>query len=452
MTISERLADFSVTTDGRSLPRDAVEYTKGMCLSVLGSLLWGSTLPAGRIMADMVRDEAAAPEVTVLGSGFRSSASRAAMCGGNSAHAAEWEGDSRPESVGLMTILPVALALGEKHRIGGRTVLEASIIAHEVQARVGLACVPATHRGFFSVPVFGTIGAAAVASRLMQLDRERVRNALSIAVSQAAGTERQSSTMTHFAETGFACRDGIVAALLAQAGLTADKDVFEDSSRGTGFCSAVAGLDGFRPEVIFEDYGAPYRALLVDTKHFPCHSLQQGAIEAALSLVTEHGIRLGDVAAIEVRTTPAIVHALDLPEPRDGESSRFSLQHGVGMAFLEGHVGKDTFTDDKAIDPRVAGARALVRVVALPDSQQGNGEEVVAVLKNGTSHSAQVGVWRGHHDNPMTAEELKAKYVDATRGILSPDRVTRSMDMIMRLEDVADVSDLMALLSEPASR
>jgi 2-methylcitrate dehydratase PrpD len=451
MTISERLADFAAGTDGRTLPEDVVQYMKAMYLSVLGSLLWGTTLPAGRIMSDFVRNEGATPDVTVIGAGFRSSACLAAMCSGNAAHAAEWEGDSRPESVGLMTILPVALALAEKYHLDGRTVLEASVIAHEVQARVGLACVPATHRGFFSVPVFGSIGAAVTASRLMGLDREQTRTAMSIAVSQAAGTERQSATMTHFAETGFACRNGFTAALLAAAGLTADKDVFENSSHGTGFGPAVAGEDGFRPEVVFEEYGAPYRALLIDTKHFPCHSLQQCAIEAALSLVTEQGARFADIRSVEVRTNPMIARVLDLPGPEDGESSRFSLQHGVGLALLEGKVGKDTFTDEKAADPDAAAARAKVRIVAVEEIES-PAATVMATLGDGRELSASVSMWRGHHANPLTADEIDAKYRDATAGILSVDQVEKSLDMLKRFERVEDVSQFTGVVAQPSGR
>ena len=109
--------------------------------------------------------------------------------------------------------------MAEKLGLSGKDVLAAIIVGHEVQARIGLACVPATERGFFSVPVFGTFGAAASAAKLLKLDKKQIMVALSIAASQAAGTIRQSSTMSHFVETGFSARNGLVAAMLAKEGL-----------------------------------------------------------------------------------------------------------------------------------------------------------------------------------------------------------------------------------------
>jgi len=58
--------------------------------------------------------------------------------------------------------------LAEKLGLSGKDVLAAIIVGHEVQARIGLACVPATERGFFSVPVFGNFGAAASAAKLLK--------------------------------------------------------------------------------------------------------------------------------------------------------------------------------------------------------------------------------------------------------------------------------------------
>ena len=215
MSVTEQVARFAVDANLNDIPQKTVQYAKQLALSNLGSMIWGSTLSAGRIVTKFVRDIGGTSEAGVIGGGFKTSLPNAALANGNFAHAAEWEGDSRPEMVGVMTVFPVVFPVAEKTGASGKEVLAAAIIAHEVQSRIGLACLPATGRGFFAVPVFGNFGAAVAAARLLKLNPEQIGNAFGLVVSQAAGTLRHHSTMTHFVETGFACRNGVVAALLA---------------------------------------------------------------------------------------------------------------------------------------------------------------------------------------------------------------------------------------------
>lgn len=449
MGISKRLAEFVINTGYGDLPSKSINYTKDLTLSVLGSMLWGSTLPAGRIVTKLVREWGGVPEAGVIGAGFKTSVPDAALAGGNFAHASEWEGDSRPESVGLLTLIPVVFSLGEKLGLSGKEILEATIIGHEVQARIGLACLPATGRGFFSVPVFGNFGAAVAAAKLLKLDEKQITVALSIAASQAAGTLRQSTTMTHFVETGFPCRNGIVASQLAKEGFTADEDIFEDNKRGVGFGTAVAGKEGFQIEKITENLGQQYRVDLIDTKHYPCHSLQQRALDGILKLIKEHKTLNDDTAKVTIEVGPLVAHELDLPDPPDGESSRFSIQHGAAGALLEGSVGRDTFTDEKAVDSRFREARRKVELIVHPEWVSQEPDIVTLKLKNGKEYSTSVKSWKGHYTSPLTTEELTAKYKDATADTLSPSQSDRSMELVLNLEKVDNVAELMKILTFP---
>ncbi len=444
MTVSEKLAQFVVGTGYSDIPRQSVEYAKRLTLSTLGSMLWGSTLPAGQIVIKLLKEWGGTPEVGVIGGGFKTSLPNAALAGGNFGHASEWEGDSRPESVGLLTLLPVTFALAEKLGSSGKDVLEATIIGHEVQARIGLACVPATERGFFSVPVFGNFGSAVVAAKLLKLDVRQIIVALSIAASQAAGTIRQSSTMSHFIETGFAARNGLVAAMLAKEGFTADMDIFADSHRGVGFGTAVAGKDGYEIEQVTRDLGNPFRVELIDTKHFPCHSQQQRALDGTLQLVNEHDIPYDEVESVAIELKSDI-HEIDLLDPPDGENSRFSIQHGVAGILLEHHVGRGTFTDAKAVDPKFGEARRKVKLIIPPKPVEA--DTITINLKNGKQYSTSVNSWKGHYTSPLTAEELTAKFKDATGDTLSPNQANRMIELVLNLDDLKDLSELIKILS-----
>jgi len=450
MSVTEKLARFVVDTGYDDLPQRTVQYAKELALSNLGSMVWGSTLPAGKIVTRLIKEMGGTPEAGVIGGGFKTSVSNAALANGNFVHAAEWEGDSRPEMVSMMTIFPVVFPLAEKVGASGKDVLEAAITAHEVQSRIGLACLPATGRGFFAVPVFGNFGAAIVGAKLLKLDVEPIKVALSIAASQAAGTLRQHSTMTHFVETGFACRNGVMAAILAKEGFNADTNILEDNNRGVGFGSAVAGKEGYHIEKVTEGLGKQFRVNLVDTKNFPCHSLQQRALEAALLLVKENNIAYEAVETGEVEMKPGVAHEVDLPDPPDGEHTRVSVQHGVAGVLLEKKVERDTFTKEKLVDPRFKEARRKVKAIIHPEWQDGPDFEIVTIkLKDGKKHSLKRDTWRGYHTSPLTTEELTVKFKDATADSLSPGQIDRSIELVLNLETLKDVSELMKIVTFP---
>ena len=78
-------------------------------------------------------------------------------------------------------------------------------------------------RGWHCTSTLGTIGAAAAAARLLGLDAAATGHALAIAASEASGLKENFGTMVKPLHAGLAARNGVVAALLAQAGMTGER-------------------------------------------------------------------------------------------------------------------------------------------------------------------------------------------------------------------------------------
>ncbi|MEE9400252.1 MAG: hypothetical protein V3V23_08290, partial [Dehalococcoidales bacterium] len=244
--------------------------------------------------------------------------------------------------------------------------------------------------------------------------------------------------------------NGVFAAMLAKEGFNADTNILEDSDRGVGFGSAVAGKEGYRIEKLTEGLGEQFRFDLIDTKNFPCHSYQQRALEAALHLVREHNISYEEVEVVEVEMKPGVAHEVDLLEPPDGEHTRVSVQHGIAGVLLEHRVRRQTFTAEKLVDPKFKEARKKVKAIVRPEWASGPDFEIVTIkLKDGKKHGVKWETWRGHHISPFTAEELVAKYKEATGDILSPGQVDRSMELVLGLEALTNVSELMKIMTFP---
>src|SRR5262249_61597304 len=87
----------------------------------------------------------------------------------------------------------------------------------------------------------GTIGAAAAASRLLGLEEEATGRALAIAASEASGLKANFGTMAKPLHAGLAARNGVLAARLAQAGLSASADALVGDQ---GFLMAMSSPRG----------------------------------------------------------------------------------------------------------------------------------------------------------------------------------------------------------------
>ena len=53
---------------------------------------------------------------------------------------------------------------------------------------------------------------------------------------------------------------------------------------------------------------------------------------------------------------------------------------------------------------------------------------------------------KGHPSNPMTDDELKKKFMYASRSVLDEKRVEQVIEMLDKLEEVSDINNLVQLL------
>ena len=139
------------------------------------------------------------------------------------------------------TTVTAALALAERMGdVSGRELVTAVAIGNDLTCRMG-SSIPldvAKSRGWLTTDVFGTFGATAACARLLRLSVDEVRHAFGIALFEAAGTreaysghsESGRSAMMQAMSTGFRSQGAVLAALMAQAGITGPEDTFEGAT------------------------------------------------------------------------------------------------------------------------------------------------------------------------------------------------------------------------------
>ena len=124
MGTTQELARYVVEAKFEDFPTEAVERAKELFIDFIGSSLGGTTTRLGKTITEYVREMGAAPEVGVIGCGFRTTAGNAAWVNTGLAHVLELESMGARGALNPAPLLAVALAVGEKVSAGGKEVSE----------------------------------------------------------------------------------------------------------------------------------------------------------------------------------------------------------------------------------------------------------------------------------------------------------------------------------------
>ncbi len=451
MEYTKVIAEFIVATRYEDIPEKVGEIAKDFVLDSVGVQLAGAREPVSLIARECIQEQGGTPEAGVVGGGFKTSLVNAAFLNGTANHAPELEACGNYAGSNPLSVIPVALVLGQKLGSLGRNVLESIVVGFEIQGKLGVATTPGTHnRGWCAIALQGSIGSAVTAAKLLRLDVDKTRMALGIAASQASGLMRQFGTMTHLLEGGFACRNGMTAALLAEKGLTADDRIFDGPSNLWG---VMIGADAYDPEMMTNNLGNPFYFVSPGSslKRFPCCFFTHRAIEALLDLIQSNQLTYEDIQTVEAGVTPFLKNALiGGRSPKDGDLARFSLEHCLACVILDGRITSESFRDDKVQNPLVNQAKGKITLSVHPEWPSGRNALVVPVsvtLKDGKVLKNKVEKLKGTAEAPMTREEQVERYKTLAEPYLSQHQIEETSRDILRLEDLQSISALMHIVT-----
>ena len=271
--------------------------------------------------------------------------------------------------------------------------------------------------------------------------------ALGIAASRAAGIKQNFGTMTKPVQVGLAASNGLSAALMAQAGITASPVAFEGLQ---GFGPVFNGPGRFRFDAI-DSLGVEWDLLepgLV-VKQYPCCGSTHPAVDAVRALREEFSIDPDRVERVRVYLHPRRLRHTNRPIPGSPLEAKFSVQYAVAVALREGHVRLHHFSEEVWRDPVIRATLSKVEADALPEERWGPehfAAEVVVQL-DGRELFKRVEKARGRGPRlALSREELEGKFYDCAGRVLTQSDARRLCDMVWRLEWVNDLSELFELL------
>jgi 2-methylcitrate dehydratase PrpD len=456
--LTRRFASFIVQGRYADLPKDVVELGKKSILDGLGLALVGSVARSGQITRAYLESLGVTHgDATVIGSSMKCPMRFAAFANGVGIHADDYDDtqlSAAPDRVyGLLThptapCLSAALAAAETRHASGRDLMLAYHLGAEVECKIAEAIAPRHYQdGFHSTGTCGTFASAAAVMKLYGADAAACARALSVAASQSAGLRENFGTMTKPFHAGRAAESGVVAADLVQRGWTASDQILESP---TGFFHGAGG--GFDLAAIKLGRPWTFASPGVSIKPFPSGSLTHPAMSELLRLIRANSIKADQVERLDVGTNRNVPTALIHHHPTDSLQGKFSMEFCMAALLLYGRAGLNEFTDEVVKRPEIQAMIQRVRFGVHPEAEKAGYDKMTSILdihlKGGRTISGRADFAKGSPSDPMSFEEVAAKFLDNAEFAKWPAaKAGAIVESVRKLEDIPDVRTITALLS-----
>jgi 2-methylcitrate dehydratase PrpD len=430
----------------RQIPAEGATTARTGIADCFGVLIAGARDPEIALVDRELGYASGATLVSLIPSGVRRTPETAALINGVAAHVLDYDDvslDGHPSAV----LVPAILAQGEASGSSGAEMLTAYIAGFEVWAELLVReGVPLHRKGWHPTTVLGTVGAAAACGKLRGLDAKGVATAMAIAASMSSGLVANFGTMTKSFQVGRAAQSGVIAARLAQAGLTASLDALEHPA---GLLMALSP-DG-KPE-LDRPFGAAQKEWHIlghglNIKRYPICYATHRSIDAALDLVERYDLNPGQVDRIHVSTGKTQLLMLRNSAPETGLEAKFSMQFAMAAALVARRVGLQELTDDfvrrpdvQALFPRVF----LEGTAAIKEGSNFAPFDAVEITTTGgeTLKSGPVEYAKGSHQRPLSRDELWTKFAECLGGEFPETKKSRAFENLMMFERLNGAGDL----------
>lgn len=306
-------------------------------------------------------------------------------------------------------VIPAALAASQGASAETKDFLEAIIRGYDAVIRIGASVGLGHYKFFHSTATCGPFGAAAAAGSATGLDDSQLADALGNAGTLTGGLWqlRNEDVMSKQLHNAHAARSGLVAAHLAQRGLTGPRHILEGPQ---GFFAAMC--PDAKPETVTAAPDAPWMIYDTSFKPWPACRHSHPTIDAAL-LLRERIDKPDGLERIVVRTYGDAVTFCDRPEPQTIVDAKFSLQHVIAVVLLQGKPTLEAFEPETfrldamaAIREKVAVETAEPYDTAFPEHY---GAEIEVWGTGGVHEKVAVKDALGDPGNPVEDETVVAK-------------------------------------------
>lgn len=444
------LAVFAAGVRFEDLPKDVVQQTTRFVLDAIGCAI-GAMKEDRRKAAlaiAVVRDFGATGKASIIGGGM-SHPCIAAFGNGFLINATDND-DTHKRALAHLgsVVVPAALATIEEIEGNGKDLITAIVAGYEVAARIGMAVMPTHYRFWHSTATNGTFGAAVAAARGLGLSADQMVMTFGFAGTQAAGlnTFFESGDDSKSVHPGKAGLNGVMAARMAMLGVTSPPNIL---GHPKGYLAAYS-LDP-KPLRLTEGLGETFEILQNGFKFFPSILASHSPIAATLEITSTHKVDPAQVASVTVRTYATVKSHFSSKKVDTVMAARLSVPYCVAIALVDREATQRQFQKDRFDDALVRSVLDKVDIVVgdelTPLYPEKFPAQVSVTMMDGSVYSAEEYYPKGDPSNPLSDDEIRAKFLQNAEGVVKDPR--RIIEIVENLSVQENLNELGALLRGP---
>jgi 2-methylcitrate dehydratase len=449
-TTTEKLVTLAHALRFEDLTPVAIRAAKARIVSTIAVSLAAYNMEPVRIARKLAQPVAAGPAARIVGSLVATTPDMAAFVNSAMVRCLDMSDTYVMSAVSHPAdAFSSVLAIAEAEKLSGRDLLLATALIYETQCRF-VEVVPYNHHGWDQTPAVA-LGAAVGCARLLGLDAQRTRHAISLAIAPNIALN-QTRTGTLSMWKGMAgpqgARGGVFAAYLAREGMTGPDDIFEGKF---GFWNQLMDGEKFNLPLpsAFKNHTFAVQQTMI--KSFPTRFNCQVPVFTAQKL--RKMIDINDIASLKIESIrQAFQRWMDLPEiwkPETRETADHSLPCTVAMGLIDGSITPAMMEANRFKDADVLALMAKCKI-ELPDefadvapairccrltATLANGKTVIAETRRSLDDDVADSGW----------EQAVDKFNALAAPLLDAQRRAALLDWVDKLETQAQAGGLLDL-------
>jgi 2-methylcitrate dehydratase PrpD len=428
-----------------SLPPEVLPMVRDAFADTVAVIMVAVDEPVAAVVRTALVEPVATPESRACLSSLYVDAPNAALLAGAIAHALDFDDQSlsgHPSAV----LVPAILAEGEALGSTGQEMATAFVAGYEVWSELWRRDRNYHAKGWHPTSVFGAMASAAACAVLRHLPADRSAAAVAIAGSHAGGLFSNFGSMMKGYHAGLAARNGIVSARLAAAGMSAGPDALENKQGFLTAFSFVGEPDRESPSRLGHEWYLPKHKLQI--KLHPTCLFMHRSFNATVRLLAGRDISADDIESVEVRMGRGQVTVLVYDRPQNRFEAEFSGQYGIAAAVLLGRMGVPELADNVVLRPDMQSFFPKVTLVPIDEVDERDPvfsptESVTIRLHNGeVLDSGPIASVPGQAVDPLTREQLWAKFRDCTVRTHTDDEARELFDLLQSIDSLPSAAAL----------
>ncbi len=463
-SISRIISEFAVNLKFEDLSTEVVETTKKFIYDSIACAFGGYKTKDVNIIRNIYKNMGGSEDSTVIGFGDRIPAVNATLVNSLMIRALDyndiyWKEDpSHPSD-----LIPAALSVGELVGANMEEVITAIVLAYEFEQRLCEFAIPGVRERKWHHATLTQFVSPIVAGKLLGLTVDEMVNAIGIngVHNHTIGAPTAGKlTMMKNTVDPMAVQSGVFAALMAKEGYTGTEAVFEGKE---GFMDTFFGwnvkeqqpdpvkmqgreaLGNWTWDVnkLIGGLGESYKIMECGMKAFPTEALTHTHITAVLKVVKNNNINYDEIEEIKITTIARAVDILFDPHkyrPESRETADHSLPYCIAAAVVDKKITTATFSEEKLKDPRIWEVIDKIKGEAseefdkmFPEKQP---SRATIKTKDGKIYSEYLEYPKGDPREPMTIEDIDAKFEGLAEGLLDSQRQNQIKGMILNSENI----------------